>query len=191
MRNFPAQRWDATHGASSTGRCRPLGTTLGTCFRRGTARGVVLNGPHCTTTATASSQQTARQGVSPATTASVATRPSDATAAARRQHGQPSRPQYNSSTHARRHAAPRRLTLKQLSDLVRTSAPGSGAAQAAITMQVQQCSNFHDIGELFVEFAPMINHINVAAMVCRLSKVREAMVGPAVAQSEQLDTAAS
>lgn len=68
-------------------------------------------------------------------------------------------------------ATPQRLTLQQLSKLVRSTPLGSSAANAAITTQVQCCRSFSEIGQLFTEFSPIINHINITAMVCRLSKV--------------------
>jgi hypothetical protein len=73
--------------------------------------------------------------------------------------------------HARPCAAkPRRLPVGQLAQLIRNGS--RGAAQASITAQVQLCGSWQEVGELFVEFAPVLNHINVTAMVCRLSKVR-------------------
>jgi hypothetical protein len=73
--------------------------------------------------------------------------------------------------HAPGGAAAARLSPSQLLAVLRTLPPGSGASHAAITAQVQMCRSFQDVGELFVAFSSDLNHINVAAMVCKISKV--------------------
>jgi hypothetical protein len=63
----------------------------------------------------------------------------------------------------------RRRSVKELAKLVQTQ---PSAAQALITGEVQLCRSVEEVGELFIAFSSLLNHINVTAMVCKLSKVR-------------------